>query len=147
MTRRRRLLVPAVATIVLVCAMAYLRDPPWLARVTSGLGPWQTDDQRVSFRWTGARASLFVPSSAAAVDVPLRARIRADDPAPFVVTLAIDGLPTARATLVDGAWAHVRIRLPPPGRRRVCRLDFAVDRTWGRQRLGVMLGTITIVSR
>src|SRR5206468_1158939 len=56
--RRLRL---AAATAALAGALAYLHDPPWAGRVTSGLRPWEENPPGTFFRWTTGRASFFVP--------------------------------------------------------------------------------------
>lgn len=117
-----------VAAMLLVAALAYLRDPPWLIRVTSGLGEWQTDSDGTPYRWTAGHASFFVPSSAEFVTLRLRAP--KDDPRdwPVTATISIDDRP-ADAVKVDAeAWSALRLRLPPPGERSLRRIDVKVDR-------------------
>ena len=75
-----------VATL-LVSALTYLRDPPWLAHVTSGIGNWQTDSDGTRYRWTTGHASFFVPSSADVVTLRMRAPKR--DPGEWPITATL----------------------------------------------------------
>ena len=70
MTRRR--LVARAGCALLVLGAAYLRDPPWLGQITSGLRTWETDRRHGErFRWTTGRASFFVPREARVMTLPL----------------------------------------------------------------------------
>lgn len=128
LTRRRMILV-----IVFVAAAAgllgYLRDPPWLLSTTSGLRGWETDADGTRFRWMGGHASVFVPSSARAVELPVRTTF--DSPAdwPITVTVAIDDRMSDRIVLSDAEWHSMVLRLPPARGRKVRRLDIRLDRT------------------
>jgi hypothetical protein len=137
-----------VLLLALACALAYLRDPPWLAHVTTGLGALSQDERGVFYRWAGARASLFFPSDADSLEVPVRAVFRGDDRSPFIVSFAVDGQPAGRVVLSDGAWLRVRLDVPSGrSRRRVRRLDVAVNRTAGDLDHGVMVGLVAPVRR
>ena len=59
--------------LALVALLAYLRDPPWLLHLTTGLGARQTDEIGEPYRWAQGRASLFVPSGARSVALTMRA--------------------------------------------------------------------------
>src|SRR5262249_42090345 len=52
---RQRLILVAMC-VALAAGLAYLRDPPWAERVTSGLGQWEEDPPGTRFRWTVGRA-------------------------------------------------------------------------------------------
>ena len=148
MTRGGRLVISGVIVLVVAAVLAYLHDPPWLARLTTGLGEVRRDERGVFYRWTGARASLFFPSDTAALEVPVRALFRTTDRSPFVVSFAVDGRPAGRVVLSDEAWVHAAVNLPASAsRRRVRRLDIAVSRTWGDEGYGVMLGLTAAVPR
>ena len=54
---RRTRLVVVVIVIAIVAALAYLRDPTWLAGQTTGLRGWERADNGVMFRWSGEHAS------------------------------------------------------------------------------------------
>jgi hypothetical protein len=142
MALRRR----AVGTIVLlaaVCAvLAYLRDPPWLMRITSGLRPPQTDASGRRFRWSGGHASLFVPSNARLVSIPLRTAFDSPADPPVTVTITIDDRPADRLVLQDPGWHLATIRMPASGSRRVRRIDIRVDRTRA-DNYGVAVGDFT----
>ncbi len=51
-------IVPALAGVV--ASAAYLHDPPWAGRLTSGMRTWEEDPPGTRFRWTTGRASFFV---------------------------------------------------------------------------------------
>ena len=148
MTRPRRLWRWGVAVLAVAGALAYLYDPPWLAQLTTGLGDVRRDERGVFYRWAGARASLFFPSDAATLEIPVRALFRTGDRSPFIVAFAVDGQATGHMVLGDEAWAHIRIPLRASRSwRRVRRLDIAVNRTWGDEGYGVMLGLTAAVPR
>jgi hypothetical protein len=111
-----------------LAAAGYLHDPPWLLSMTSGLRSWESDREGRRFRWMGGHASLFVPSSAPTIEIPLRTTFESAD-WPVTVNVAIDDRPGDRLVLSDGEWHTMVLRLPPGGRRRVRRIDIRVDRT------------------
>jgi hypothetical protein len=134
--------------IALVAALAYLRDPPWLGNVTSGMREWDYSESGTVFRWTAGRASLFIPSDAKFVMIPLRSGI----PGPLnlngevPVEIRVDGRFLATIRLTDPA-AWVRQELPLGNRvthRRFRRVDLHVPRAVGQGNLGVMTGPPTI---
>lgn len=124
-------------------ALAYLRDPPWLLTMSSGLRGWETAADGTRFRWAGAHASFFVPSDAR--DVRLRLRTTFDRPGewPIEVSISIDDQRVERVVLSDASWRDSVIRLPAPGGRRVRRIDVRTDRARDDNR-AVQLGEITV---
>lgn len=131
--------LPLVAVLIaLVAALAYLRDPPWLLRVTSGLGSRLSDETGQPYRWTGGRASFFIPSEARTLELTMRALKDTDADWPINATVSVDGGPAELVPFPDGAWRRVRIRLPPRGGRDVRRIDIHLDRVRRGQR-GVQL--------
>ncbi len=137
MTRRRWTSV-VVGAAVLVTALAYLRDPPWLVHVTSGLTRWETDSDGTRYRWTGGRGSFFVPSSAESVTFRIRAP--KDDPGdrPITATITIDDRAADIVKVGEEEWSTVRLRLPTRGDRKVRRIDIRLDRVRAGHR-GVQL--------
>ncbi len=146
MTRSR--LVACAGFVLLVIGGAYLRDPPWVGQITSGLLPWEKDGgQGTRFRWTIGRASFFVPSEAKAMTLPLRAVFPGPDGRPVTVSVSVDD-----RWLIDielrqpDEW--VRTLLPLPRRatsRRFRRVDLHVSRTAvGPFILGVQTGEIEL---
>jgi hypothetical protein len=125
--------------VILIGVLFWLRDPPWLATVESGFAPWQAAEQ-TKYRWTAGRASFFVASSIPEIRIPIRAG-REPEGWPIVVTISVDDRVADRVTLTDNAWHVTRIRLPPPGSRRVRRIDIHVDRTVDGSR-GVQTGEV-----
>jgi hypothetical protein len=141
MMRGRRGLAAIIWLAAIAGALAYLRDPPWLLTMTSGLHEWQTDSAGVRYRWMGGHASFFVPAGAAGVTIPLRATFDAPDDWPVEATIAIDDRPADRIVLTDNQWRSATLRLPPRGRRRTRRIDIRVDRTRHDNR-GLQVGEI-----
>lgn len=141
MTRR----APIVVACGLAIALWYLRDPGWLIGQTTGLRAWQRgSDGRLS-RWSGGHASFFIPSDIRALRVPVATVFDARRPgsdAPMMVTFTIDDQRAARILLTDDGWQDVTLVLPPPGSRRVRRVDLrtSVIRDGNR---GVQLGEMT----
>ena len=128
LTRRRTVLV-MVFLAAAVALLGYLRDPPWLISTTSGLRGWETDADGTRVRWMGGHASLFVPASAHAFELPVRTTFNTSGDWPVTVTVAIDDRTSDRLVLSDGEWHSMLVQLPPAGRRKVRRLDISLDRT------------------
>lgn len=145
--RRRWLLhrAPALllAAFALAGALAYLRDPPWLLGMTSGLRAWETAQDGQRIRWAGAHASFFVPSNAESVRIPLRTTFDRAGEWPIAVAISVDDRPAGRLILSDSAWRESVVRLPPPGSRRVRRIDIRADRARDDNH-AVQLGEITL---
>jgi hypothetical protein len=122
-----------IVVLALAAALAgglsYLRDPPWLLRMTSGMRQWEAAADGTRFRWMGGHASLFVPSDARSAEIPLRTTFDAPGDWPIVVSITLDDRPVDRIVLSDGAWRYAVVRLPPPAGRRARRIDIRVDRT------------------
>ena len=143
MTRTR--VGAAAACVLLLWVLGYLRDPPWLGEVTSGMRAWEEDPPGTRFRWTTGRASFFVPSDALAMTLPLRAVFPGPNGRPVTVSVSVDDRWLANIDLPrPDAW--VRTELPLPRRattRRFRRVDLHVNRTAvGVFILGVMTGEI-----
>ena len=145
MTRTRLPLALALVALLLG-AVVYLYDPPWIARVTSGLRDWEEDPLGTRFRWTTGRASFFVPSDATAMTLPMRALFPGPNGTPVVVEVSVDDRWLAEIVLGDAdTWR--RPVLPLPRRlthRRYRRVDLRVSRTVGPFILGVQTGEIAL---
>jgi len=143
MTRARSLAVGVLA-VLLVAALAYLHDPPWIGRVESGLGGWQVD-RGTRFRWTFGHASFFVPSDAVAIAVPMRAVYPSRDGSPVAVDISVDDRPLTRVELPNAsAWTTTQLPMSGETKRRYRRVDVRVGRTVGPFNLGVQLGEIAV---
>ena len=138
-TGAARLVLPFVLLAALV---AYLRDPPWLANVTSGLSDPEQDPSG-EYRWTGGRASFFVPSDARSIRLSLRAMKDTPTDWPINVTITLDDRTVELVRLADETWHDLRLRLPPAGSRRVRRVDLKLDRLRSGRR-GVQLRGPTV---
>jgi hypothetical protein len=142
MTRRTSLLLVTVMALALL--LGWLRDPSWLSGMTSGLGPWTRDDAGVAGRWTGGRASFFIPADARVVRIPIRTVFHDPSDWAVVVSIGIDGRPADRLELDSAEWRTVEIQLPPRGSRRYRRIDVHVDRLRTGER-GVFLGEVELL--
>src|SRR5687767_6998186 len=77
-----------IAAVLVVVALAWLRDPAWLAGYQHGLFPVEVDAQGVTFQWTAGRASFYVPANAG---VPQMFRVAAHPQFPTQVSVSVDG--------------------------------------------------------
>jgi hypothetical protein len=140
MTMIRRSLLVGLGAIVSIVALTYLRDPPWLMGVQSGFRGWETAADGTRYRWTSGHASFFVPATVPAIVIPARTTFAPGDP-PVRVTVSIDDRQVTSDLLTDDRWLHRSVPLPPPGSRRVRRVDLRVDRVRAGNR-GVQVGEI-----
>jgi hypothetical protein len=132
-----------LALLATAGVLAYLRDPPWLLTMASGVRGWETAADGTRFRWAGAHASFFVPSDAREVRLPLRTTFDRPGEWPIDVSITLDDERVDRVTLSDASWRESVIRLPAPGGRRVRRIDVRADRARDDNR-AVQLGEIRI---
>ena len=115
----------AIVTLVAaaLAGLWYLRDPPWLIEQRTGLrAPERAADGTV-YRWSGAHASFFVPADARSVRIPIATTFDARGAKPMVVSAFVDDVRAARVLLSDESWQALTFELPPPGSRRVRRID------------------------
>jgi hypothetical protein len=145
MVTRTRVWTIVVAAAI-VAALAYLYDPPWLIDQTTGLRPWAGRAGEPRYRWSGGHASFFVPSNAAAVEIPLSTSFDEKDSRPMMVTITVDDRLAARVVLSDAGWTRVRVTLPPPGARRVRRIDVRTN-VVREDNHGVRIGEVVLVPR
>jgi hypothetical protein len=139
-----RLVTIVASAAALIGALAYLRDPPWLARMESGFRVWQTEKDGTRYRSIAGHASFFVPADARAIVIPTRTTFADREDPPVEVSIAIDGRLADAFVLRDGAWKNAEVRLPAPGSRRVRRIDVRVDRL--RQGLrGADIGEVAVL--
>jgi hypothetical protein len=135
----------ALIVVVLAGALIYLREPAWMAGVTSGLSDWQ-GPAGARFRWTTGHASFFVPGDAAAITLPLKAMFASPGGGPVTVDVSVNDRWLAAIELRDpSAW--VRTTLPLPRKttsRRFQRIDLRVSRTVGGLNRGVQLGEVEL---
>jgi hypothetical protein len=139
--RRNRLLVAGGAVVALIAALIYLRDPPWLLSTSSGMRGWEEDGHGFRFRWMGGHASFFVPSHARAVEIPVRTTFDQSGDWPITVSVSIDDRLGDQLVLADADWHSIVVRMPPPGSRKVRRIDIRLDRTRDDNR-GAALGGV-----
>ena len=128
---RRRISVAGLV-VALAGALWYLRDPAWLAGQTTGLRPWHKGADGTSYRWSGGHASFFVPADAKQIRIPVATTFDPRQPRgdePMLVTLTIDDRRAARVLLSTPRIETVVLALPPPGSRRVRRIDIRTSVT------------------
>lgn len=139
----RRALAAVAAVALTAVVLAYLRDPPWLPNVESGLRGWETAADGTRVRWTDGHASFFVPSAAATLTIPMRTTFDAPGDPPVLVSIDIDDRRADELVLRDDRWVTRELRMPPPGNRSLRRIDVRVDRLRPGNR-GVQLAKISI---
>ena len=100
----RRFALAILACLAVAAVLTYLRDPPWLATLSSGFRNWETTADGTAFRWAGAHASLFVPSNARSLRIPLRTTFDRPGDWPITVSITIDDEPVDRLVLTDPGW-------------------------------------------
>jgi hypothetical protein len=138
MTRIAKTISALALVLAAVSLLAYLHDPPWLLTYSSGFRGWERDREGARFRWMGGHASFFVPSSARGLELPLRTSFAPGD-WPIAASIAIDDREGERIVLADGEWHIVSLRLPPPGGRKLRRIDIRLDRIRDEDR-GAIVG-------
>jgi hypothetical protein len=143
MAMRTRWAVAVIGGAVILAGAAYLRDPPWILSMTSGMRAWETDPAGGRFRWTEGHASFFVPSDARAVEIPLRTTFDGGNEWPITAVITVDDRPADRITLRDPAWHSSIVRLPARGTRRARRIDIRLDRTRADNH-GVQVGEVVV---
>ena len=140
-TTARRLAVTGALLLVIAIALAYLRDPAWLATETTGLRGWQQAADGTRYRWSGGHASFFVPSNASRVGFRIATTFDASDGRPMIATVSLDDADVHRVALTDSSWRRVEIAMPPPASRRFRRVDVRTNIVREGNR-GVMIGEV-----
>jgi hypothetical protein len=135
-----------LAGAFVAATLAYLRDPAWLAGVDSGLGAWETGADGVRYRAMGGHASFFVPASATAAVIPIRTTFESPADPRVTVFISIDDRTSDQFVLSDDGWRMCKLRLPPPGRRHLRRIDIRVDRV-RRGNRGAQIGEVIVDTR
>jgi hypothetical protein len=146
MVTRRRAAILVVVVLAIASTLAYLRDPPWLVNQTTGLRGWEQRPGEPRYRWSGGHASFFVRSDAGTIEIPVSTTFDAKDARPMLVTVSVDDRVAARVVLSDAGWQRLRVTLPPPGSRKVRRIDVRTSVT-REDNHGVRIGDIAPVPR
>jgi O-antigen ligase len=94
-----------------------------LEHVGYGVSRWHPDPDVERFRWAGPAATLFVPSNAASVLLPLR---KPPGSPPVDVAIMLDGRLVNRVALTTDDWRMVHM-IVPPGPARFRRVDLRAD--------------------
>jgi hypothetical protein len=147
---RRRIIALLLGAAGIVAVLGYLRDPPWIGDVTSGLQPWLTDSDQRRVRWTTGRASFYVPSTATQMTLPFRA-IEPRSDRPVTIDVSVDDRWLATIEIPDRpkpeSLAFVKTTVPLPHRatgRRFRRVDLHVHRWLKELHQGVQMGELTL---
>jgi O-antigen ligase len=130
---RRSIGTLAVVALVVAVVPARLMERPLepsSAPGADGFYEWETGSDGVRFRWTTAFASLFVPSTAIRVDIPVRAPREGGRFNPSSVEIAIGGVNRGRFAAAD-EWSAISLPVADgPSVSNYKRIDLRVDRTW-----------------
>lgn len=123
--------------LAVIAALWSLRDPAWLGGYTRGLFPPGVDESGRTTRWTGGRASFYVPASASRVSIDLAGELETG----VIVSIYVDGQRAARVQ-VFRAWQNVTVTASSmrATSRRHRRVDIQVSRTWAYEKFGVRIG-------
>ena len=141
----RRAITLGFVMLTAAVAVAYLRDPPWLITQTTGLRGWEQQHDTPRYRWSGGHASFFVPAAGPRTfDLPVSTTFDGRDDRPMMVTVTVDDEPAGRVVLTDAGWKRIRITLPPPGTRKVRRIDIRTSVTRDDNH-GVRVGGIEVM--
>jgi hypothetical protein len=112
-SRRRWTRVAAAAALAIVALTLPLRARgavrhARMENTSAGLSPWQHGPGDQRFRWAGAKATFFIPSSGRSIRIPLRAG--PDAPPTMDVRILLDGQEADRIRLQSGDdWRIVRL--------------------------------------
>jgi O-Antigen ligase len=136
-------IVGAIA-VVIVCSIparaARLRAEFELEHRGIGVSLWQEAIDGVRYRIAGAVSTVFVPSTARAVTVPLRAMKAGDG---VQVELQLDGRSADVTWVPHDRWHYLRILLPDkPGGPRFRRLDLRVAGVPSTETSLLMIGKV-----
>ena len=124
------------AGVVVIAALAWLRDPAWLAGYQHGFFPVEVDAEGVTFQWTAGRASFYVPADARG---PKTFHVASHPEFPTQVSVSVDGRLFDRF-VAGSEWREVKVPVEPSTRsRRHRRVDVHVAMAWGAHRQGVRL--------
>jgi hypothetical protein len=124
------------ATVLVVGAMLFGSIPTRARQELTAINPttagsgffeWNADADGTRWRWSGARATLFVDTRAQVVEIPLSGRPSAD--VRQEVEIRIDGRLANRVTMGPD-WQRLRTLLPSKASTEPHRIDFAVTPTW-----------------
>lgn len=131
--------------IAIVAVLAYLRDPPWIGSITSGLRPWSHDRAGTAFRWTNGHAAFYVPSDAASMTLPVRPGLPRPNGRTVAVAISIDGRWLVTRTLGEAErWVQMSVPIADRTTRRHRRVEVRVDAVIAQRNLGVQLGEVTL---
>lgn len=105
-----------------------------------GLTPWQDPIDGVRYRLAGSSSSVFVPSEAQLIVVPLRSVASSPE---LRVRLSLDGRPADIVKVVADRWQHLRLRMPQERNApRFRRLDLHVERPESEDSPVLLIGKI-----
>ena len=105
-----------------------------------GLSLWQEREDGVRYRLAGAQSTLFIPSDARAVTIPLRS---ARQDLQLDVALRLDGRPADVIRIPGDRWHEARLMLPSDrSAPRFRRLELQVAGEWPDDRRVLMVGKV-----
>lgn len=152
-TRGRWVATTAIAFILITVPfrIAAGYDDIDFSRVDYGFYGWEAEPTGRRYRWTGARASVFVRSGLRNVVVPVQTVDPSVNGAVRLV-VRVDGDVVDDMRLTDGRWRDIDVNLGASTRRRFRRIDLSIGHTFvpavvipdttDTRRLGVKVGEI-----
>jgi O-antigen ligase len=104
-----------------------------------GLSPWQSEIDGVRYRLAQSTSSVFIPSDARVIVVPLRATSANPE---LRVRMSLDGRAADVVTVFNDRWQSLRLQVPQERRApRFRRLEFRVDGGAARDEV-LMIGKV-----
>jgi hypothetical protein len=138
----------AYAAVVLVCAIT-LGSVPARARAAIaaadlehlgyGLSLWQTDATGQRYRLATGVATVFLPTDAETLHIPLATAN--PQAGPVSVSLRLQGRLVDRVLLQNGEWTIYRFRVPDRERARFIPLELELE---GHHEAGLRVGKVTV---
>jgi O-antigen ligase len=121
--RRIAIVVSVALVLVLPLRVLQARRSANLEHLGRGVSSWTHAEDGQEFRWGGTRVTLFIPSDAARLRVPLRLAPQYQS---AEVSISLDRRPADRIVLTSERWQSVTLLVPPGRDERFLPLDLTV---------------------
>jgi len=134
-TAARERVATAVIALLVVCSVPLrARDAgrgQSLDQVAFGFYDWENDNG-FPYRWTGRRATFFVPAGARELHIPVRSMMILGHLDPVKFSVAVNGRVLDTFPITQGNWETVQLRLPPGSAASgdFTRIDVITDPSW-----------------
>jgi hypothetical protein len=131
---RRERIATALIALLIVCSVPlrarYAGRGQSLEQVTFGFYDWENDNG-FPYRWTGRRATFFVPAGARELHIPVRSMMILGHQEPVRFSIAVNGRVLDTFPITQGNWETVQLRLPPGSTGSAfTRIDVITDPSW-----------------